>query len=199
MSASTHLADQLCFPAPPARVDRTWKEAPFSPPIAIEYLLEIHRWRSRLLEVLSSEAPAIEGPQGLTRRARAHLAVLLGTEWNVGTRKWVADSSYNLAPFPPIPSHGHVDEPMSAVMEVLRWRAAVADYLSDVWDVLGEPALGLEECNVMSAFLRPIRMEGRCVFCLSEFDVGRVAPDDHGCVMLSHVRAKWPPTPWANP
>ena len=188
MHTSRFLVDQLSFPAPPARVDRTWKEAPFSPPVATEYLAEIRRWRARLLEVLADEGSVIDGSPGLTRRARGHLVLLLSTEWDAGTLKWATDSSYHIAPFPALPSLGHPDDPMSSVMEVLRWRAAVADYLSDVWDVLGKPALELEECRALGALLQPIRMEGRCVFCLSEFGARRIAPEDHGCVMLGHVR-----------
>jgi len=195
MNMSRHLADDLYFPTPPARIDRSWQEAPLLPAVAAEYLSEIHRWRARLVAGLAGEGPAIAGPEGLTRRARSHLALLLGTEWDANILKWAAGSAYNIAPFPATAFHANVDDPMTSVMEVLRWRAAVADYLSDVWDVLGAPVLELGECRAMSSFLQPIRMEGRCVFCLSEFDPGRVAPEDHGCVMLSHVRAKWPPCP----
>ncbi len=175
---------------PPARIDRSWQEAPLLPAVAAAYLSEIHRWRERVVAGLAGEGPAIAGPEGLTQRARSHLALLLGTDWDAGTREWAAGSVYNIAPFP-----ANTNDPMISVMEVLRWRAAAADYLSDVWDVLGKPTLELEECRAMSAFLNPDRMEGRCVYCLIEFDPGRVAPEDHACVMLSHVRAKWPPFP----
>ncbi len=193
MNTSRYLADELCFPTPPARIDRSWREAPFSPAVAAEYLSEIHRWRSRLVAALAGEGPATADSEGLTRRARSHLALLLGTEWDAATLRWVAASGYNITPFPAASSPAHADDPMTGVMEALRWRAAIADYLSDVWDVLGTPVLELGECRAMSVFLQPVRMEGRCVFCLSEFDPSRVAPEDHGCVMLSHVRAKWPP------
>src|SRR5262245_49664279 len=170
MGNSRYLVDQLRFPAPPARIDRTWRAAPFLPPVAIEYLAEIRRWRARLCEVLLGEASTIDGSDGLTPRAREHLTVLLSSEWDPATLKWAADSSYNIAPFPTLPTIGHQDDPMSSVMEVLQWRAAAADYLSDVWDVLGKPTLELPECRAMSRFLQPVRMEGRCVFCLTEFD-----------------------------
>jgi len=160
----------------------------------MEYLGEIRRWRARLLEVLVGEGSVIDRSPALTERARDHLILLLDTQWDAATTQWARDSSYNIAPFPVVPSW-EVDDPMAAVMEVLLWRAAVADYLSDVWDVLGRPALEFEECGVMGALVQPIRMEGRCVFCLSEFGAQRVAPEDHGCVMLGHVRAKGPPSP----
>ena len=194
MRTPRYLVDQLSFPAPPARIDRTWREAPFLPSVAIEYLAEIRRWRARLLEVLADERSAIEGTPGLTRRARTHLELLLATEWDSGTLKWAGGSAYNIGPFPTVPSLAHVDDPMFVVMEVLRWRAALADYLSDVWDVLGKPPLEQGECRAMAAFLQLARMEGRCVFCLSEFPAPRIAPEDHACVMLGHVRAKWPPS-----
>src|SRR5262245_38238226 len=125
MHSSRYLVDQLRFPAPPARIDRTWREAPFSPPVATEYLAEIRRWRARLLEVLAGDGLVIDGAPELTQRARDHLILLLSSEWDAGTAQWARDSSYNLEPFPSVPSVGHLDDPMSFVMEVLRWRAAV--------------------------------------------------------------------------
>jgi hypothetical protein len=193
MHSPRYLVDQLRFPAPPARVDRSWKEAPFTRPIATEYLAEIRRWRARLLEVLAGNGSVIDGLPSFSDRARDHLILLLAGEWDAGTTRWARDSSYNIAPFPAVPPSGPVDDPMGMVMDVLRWRAAVADYLSDVWDVLGKPSLEFVECSAMRDLVQPVRMEGRCVFCLSEFGAKLVAPEDHGCVMLSHVRAKGPP------
>ena len=198
MKRSRPLPDELRFPVPPARIDRSWRDTPLLPAVAIEYLGEIHRWREGLAAALAGEVPALVGREGLSPRARGHLALLIDAEWDVGTRRRAAGEAYNIAPFPAIRFDACADHSMAGVMEVLRWRAAVVDYLSDVWDVMGSPLLELEECRAMSAFLYPIRMEDRCIFCLTEYDPSRVSPDDHGCVMLSHVRAKWPPFPWGK-
>ena len=78
---------------------------------------------------------------------------------------------------------------MRAVLEVLHWRAAVVNYLTDVWDVLGKPELEMGECVAIGMFLRPARLEGRCIFCLTEYGADRIDPEDHGCVLVKHVRA----------
>jgi len=73
-------------------------------------------------------------------------------------------------------------------LDVLRWRAGIYDFLSDIWDVIGEPMLDMFECNAMAAFLVPVGAR-RCIFCLA------AEPNHHPCVVLAHVRSKWPTLP----
>jgi len=81
------------------------------------------------------------------------------------------------------------------VLEVLRWRAGVADYLSDVWDVMEEPELDVFECGAISRFLDPASSAGICHVCLTEFAPDKLNVYDHGCLLLAHVQAKWPVVP----
>jgi len=190
MNRSRPHSNELCFPTPPARIDRTFKEAPLLPAVAATYLSEIQRWRESILMAMAAGATANTDLARLTPRARSHFAFLLDTKWNARTRLWALDSAYDLTPFPDTCDPAEMDDTMAGVMAVLRWRAGVVTYLSDVWDVLGKPALEKEECLAISAFLQPARMEGRCILCLTEFDSDRAAPEDHGCVMLSHAGAR---------
>ena len=102
---------------------------------------------------------------------------------------------YNITGFPA--QVGEQEGNASAcVLELLRWRAGLLDYLSDVWDVMGEPALGLDECNAVTRFFEPIDAPSVCSFCLTHFEGDAIHPDNHECVVVGHVRAKWPPNPF---
>src|SRR6185369_360472 len=81
------------------------------------------------------------------------------------------------------------------VMNVLRWRAAVEDYLGDIWDVMGDPFLDFDECGAIGQFLSPACAKGVCALCLTEISPDRLNIDDHNCFFLDHIRAKWPPPP----
>ena len=181
--------DPLCFPIPPARIDRTLKAAPIVPAVAANYLAEIQRWRESVLAALATHDPSIARIENLTQRARARLALLLATRWDARTRAGAALYGSPLVPFPAQRPAPLVSHPMKAVMDVLEWRAAVLVYLTEVWDVLGKPELDMGECAAIGGFLRPARLEGRCVYCLTEFDFHKLDPEDHACVLLSHVHA----------
>jgi len=190
MQRSRSIPDHLYFPLPPARLDRTLAEAPLLPGVAAVYLSEIRRWRVAVVAAVASGDPAIAGIENLTPRALARLAVLLDTRWDARPRAWPAVSAYELSPFPATHPPSQADDPMKAVLEVMHWRAAVINYLTDVWDVLGKPELEMGECMAIGAFMRPVRMEGRCVYCLTEFNRERLDPEDHGCVMVRHAGAR---------
>jgi len=182
MKMSHQLPDGFSFPVPPGRIDRGLEHTPFRPAVAAAYLTEIRRWREAVVEALASEDPAIDVVDHLTPRARAHLALLLRSSWDVTTRLWALRSGYGLTPFP-ASRRTRAEEPMQAVLHVLRWRAAVVNHLTDLWDVLGKPELEIGECAAIGMFIRPVRLEGRCVFCLNEYGPGHIDPAEHDCVM----------------
>ena len=190
MKRSKALPENLSFPVPPARIDRTLAEAPILPAVAAEYLAEIQRWRDDVVAAVGAGDPAIDCVENLTTRARSRLRALLDTRWDARTRGWAATSNYDLNPFPAARPPSQVYEPMKAVMEVLHWRAAIVNYLTDVWDVLGKPELDMGECAAIGEFMRPARLAGRCVYCLSEFNFDHLDPEDHGCLMVGNVSAR---------
>lgn len=187
MKRSRFNTDALCFPIPPARIGPSLAEAPLRPAVAATYLSEIRRWRDAVVTALADGDPAITDIENFTPRARGRLAMLLRTEWDARPGSWAAASDYNLTPFPLTRPSTQEEDPMSAVLEALHWRAAIIHYLTDIWDVMGRPELAMEECAAIGEFIRPARLEGRCVYCLSEFKGEMIEPDAHGCVMLGHV------------
>ena len=182
--------DNLFFPLPPARIDRTLAEAPLRPDVAAVYLAEIQRWRVAVLTAALGKGPIMTPIEYLTPRARRRLTVLLDTKWDAENRLWAIAAGYDLRPFPAARPTSQVPDPMKAVLEVLQWRAAVLDYLTDVWDSLSKPELDMGECAAIGAFKRPARLEGRCVFCLTEYRPDRLDPENHGCVMAPHAHAR---------
>ncbi|HKQ58499.1 MAG TPA: hypothetical protein VJY35_11580 [Candidatus Eisenbacteria bacterium] len=190
MKRSRYTLDHLCFPVPPARIDRTLIDLPVLPTVAGAYLNEIRRWHDTVVTALLTNDPLIAHIEHLTTRARTRLVTLLQIAWDVKTRNWAASSNYALVPFPSVTPLPRRDDPMEAVLEVLRWRAAVVDYITDVWDVLGQPELDMGECAAIGSFLRPARLEGRCIYCLTEYASDHVDPEDHACVMMPHASAR---------
>lgn len=189
MKRSRSHPDQLCFPMPPARIDHTLSEAPFLPAVASTYLDEIRRWRNAVVAAIAEKDAAIADMEGFTPRARRRLSMLLETSWDAKARHWAAVSGYDLAPFP-LRLLSHAGRPMEAVLEALHWRAGVVSYLTDVWDGLVKPELEMRECAAIGAFLRPVHMDGLCVYCLTEFTPDRMDPEDHSCVIKTHALAR---------
>src|SRR6266446_4324310 len=190
------LHTELRFPKPPFRIDRYLVELPPPDHALASYLDQIRVWRSTVLEFLDkSGGGPVPEVEGLARRARMTLATFLASSWTQGVTQNAAQSPYNTRAFPGTAleavSHPNVD----LVLAVLRWRAGVVDYLSDIWDVIGEPELDVDECGAIEQFLRPAYEERMCPFCLTEFPSDKLHPDQHGCLLLGHVRAKWPPMP----
>ena len=52
--------------------------------------------------------------------------------------QYAIQSPYNIAPFPAAVLEIAHAPSLDLVFEVLRWRAGLADYLSDIWDVIDE-------------------------------------------------------------
>ncbi|HTL58537.1 MAG TPA: hypothetical protein VL361_22810 [Candidatus Limnocylindrales bacterium] len=105
---------------------------------------------------------------------------------------------YNIAPFPIAALEQAQQGSSDLATHVLRWRAAVIDCLSDIWDVIGEPLLDLNECCALGLFLNPADTARLCSFCLAEIAADKANLNDHACPLIGHVRAKWPPSPFKN-
>jgi hypothetical protein len=86
-------------------------------------------------------------------------------------------------------------DPRMVYAALLHWRAALLDWVADVWDVIGEPALDVFECRELERLLQP-RLRGACMWCLT---VHPPAPAGHGCPVLDAARAHWPPSPFDPP
>lgn len=180
--------DNLFFPIPPARIDRTLERHPLQPAVAATYLEEILRWRDAVVTAVAEGDRSVDLIENLTARARSRLMVLMATRWDARALGWAAASAYHLTPFPVSGPVSEVERPMEAVMDVLYWRVAVLNYLTDVWDTLSKPELDMGECVAIGEFMRPARLEERCVYCLTEFDFDRLDPEAHGCVMTGLAR-----------
>lgn len=189
------IPDELRFPIPTFRIDSSARDAKFLV-LCANYLGAVSDWRDGVLYVLDSEE--LTHRYCLSARARATLLRFLSAEWVHEERASARTSPYNLVPFPGEVLGAERDPAVKSVdvLDVLRWRAAVVDYLDDVVDVLGEPALTWEECAAMGGFLLPISAQSLCWFCLMPYSDDVLNPDSHDCVMLGHVRAKWPPSPF---
>lgn len=192
----------LVFPKPPFRMETSVLESPPADSIVTAYLQQIRDWRgavkaflrgSGVVEWISSHA--------LSQRARLAFEIFLSTSWSENMTRYAIQSAYSLAPFPATALESAPAPDVKTVLQVLRWRAGTIDYLDDVWDVVDEPYLDLEECIVIGRFLGPSQ-KSVCHLCLTEFAGKRVHPDLHRCVLLQHVRAKWPSIPiferWKN-
>lgn len=53
---------------------------------------------------------------------------------------------------------------IASVEGVMLWRAGVVDFLSDIWDTIGEADFTIEECRRVSELLTP--SAGVCPLCL---------------------------------
>lgn len=94
---------------------------------------------------------------------RAVLAALVGVSPPDPLAKL---ARYRLAPFP-----RHSVEGQSAterLAAVLMWRAGIVDFLSDVWDTLGDAGFSLEDCRVVEGLFTPPGIEpaSTCPYCL---------------------------------
>jgi hypothetical protein len=198
------LSAEFRFPKPRWRIDGSVIESPPPMRALAGYVEEVRLWRAAVLEFMGKSAgkPAHEAG-GLSERARKALDTFLASDWTEQTTQWAAQSAYNLRPFPAGALEAGIESPLNLMLEVLRWRAAVSDCLSDIWDVIGDPYLDLDECMTIGQFLQPPVPKKICDYCLTEFPPESIRPDQHQCLLLRHVRAKWPSMPpafasWAN-
>jgi len=199
------LHPNLMFPKPPFRIDESTWGSPALDSAVPPYLGQIMDWRAAVLEfvcppdLIKEQTTAIIG---LTQRARAALATFLSSSWSESMTDYAMHSPYNLGCFPAAASQTTPVPDRHTLLQVLRWRAGTVDYLGDVWDVVLEPRLDLEECIAIELFLSCASHEPICHPCLTEFPDARLHPDAHQCLLLRHVRAKWPSIPifeqWKN-
>jgi hypothetical protein len=191
------MNSDLHFPIPPFQVDRLHIDTSFEE--IARYLARVRSWRAAVLGFISR--PYTEGlgeTEGLTERARKALETFLASEWPKSMKNYAIQSPYNITSFPLSATEVAANSTVESVLEVIRWRAGVVDYLDDVWDVIGDPFLNLDECQALDRFLHPISAKQLCAFCLSELASGLLGPGGHDCLLVAHVRAKWPPIPQAK-
>jgi hypothetical protein len=193
------LPAEWCFPKPLFRIDRSLEESPPPDDLISVYLGQVRLWHSTVQSSINraDEAPGLE-IGGLSDRARRTLAVFLASDWSHQMTERASRSPYSIDAFPAGALSSGRKPVLAAVLEILRWRAGFNDYLADVWDLLGEPELDLYECMAIGTFLHPANQAGLCGNCLTEFEPDQRHPDQHGCLLLAHVRAKWPASPFAR-
>ncbi|HZU99011.1 MAG TPA: hypothetical protein VFF73_20045 [Planctomycetota bacterium] len=126
---------------------------------AEELLRRTEEWRvSALAWLRSPESVAVSD------ELRAFLEHLLRGE----KPATVVPASYGLTPYP---AGGTA---LERAVSVLRWRSAVTSFLSDVWDVIGEPLFDLEECQkALEAFAPEGPAGARCAACLLEVEASK--------------------------
>ncbi|HXJ61545.1 MAG TPA: hypothetical protein VNU68_33295 [Verrucomicrobiae bacterium] len=199
------LYPQLVFPKPPFRIDESTWGSPTLDSAVPPYLRQITDWRAAVLEFVGP--PGVRKEQasaiiGLTERAREALETFLSSSWSESMTEDATRSPYNLTCFPAAASETAPGPDRQTLLQILQWRAGIVDYLGDVWDVVGEPRLDLDECTAVELFLQCASPVPVCHLCLTEFTKAQVHPDAHGCLLLQNVRAKWPVVPifeqWKN-
>jgi len=190
------LHAELRFPKPPFRIDRYLVDSPPPDHALASYLDQIRTWRSTVLEFLrKSGGGPVPEVECLTQRARMTLATFLASSCTQGVTRYAVRSPYNIRAFPGTALEAVGHPKVNLVLGVLRWRARAVDYLSDVWDVMGESELDVFECGAISRFLDPASGAGICHVCLTEFAPDKLNVYDHSCLLLAHVQAKWPVVP----
>jgi hypothetical protein len=187
------LDPSLIFPRPPFRIEESLLESPTLDSAAAAYLQQIRDWRQTVLAFVCGPDPT--APHGLSQRARRTLETFFALSWSDAMTRYAIQSPYNLMAFPTPALKSTPATNIQTVLQVLRWRAGVTDYLDDVWDVVNEPSLDMDECTAIDRFLGCASDEPVCHLCLTEFAKDRVHPDLHACLLLRHVRAKWPVIP----
>src|SRR5438270_3365436 len=186
----------LHFPKPPFRIDQSLATSPPPGPAVATYLEQIRAWRSAVLQFLNTiKLGAALDTHGLSTRAQLALATFLEINWPEEMSRYAVHCPYNISACPARALERAGTPNLEDVMEVLRWRAAVVDYLGDIWDVMGDPFLDFNECGAIGQFLYPACAKNVCSFCLTEIATERLNVEDHNCFLLDHIRAKWPAPP----
>ncbi len=182
---TTPFPAELRFPKPPFRMDRSLAESQLPDAAAEGYLNDIRAWRLAVLEFVARPGTGPQSdPDGLSERARKALVTFLAESWSEATSLWAAQSPYNVSAFPISGLEADKMSTVDSILKILRWRAGLEDCLSDIWDVIGEPALDLDECDAIGQFLRPASEAKLCCLCLNEYAPGDLPPDRHGCLIL---------------
>ena len=189
------LPPELRFPKPPFPIDGRFVDA--TSDAVSGYLDAIRSWRSRVLEFLKdADGKCLEESHYLSARAQKELGTFLAESWTPGMSSHAAQSPYNMNAFPHDALEGNRNSRIESVLDMLRWRAGVVDYLGDAPFAMF-PAIELDESAAMDQFLKPVDYRELCRLCLTEFERERNDPDAHDCLLLGHVRAKWPKMPAA--
>lgn len=191
-STTTNLNPELRFPKPPFQIDPACENLWSQGDSVSSYLDQIRRWRLAVLAFIenSGEKPVRE-KSGLTERAQKELATFLASRWTPGMTDYATLSPYN---FPVSALEGARNPTVQSLLEVLRWRAGVDNYLIDAIDFV-TPWLDIDECDAIGKFLDPVGQEKLCHCCLTELAPEQRHSGEHVCMFTSHVQAKWPPTP----
>jgi hypothetical protein len=188
----------LGFPPPPFRLDPTPADSHPCGAAAARYLDEIRAWRLGVIEFLADTWDERNlQTKKWSPRARSALRFFLAWDWSEEGERWAAAAPYNLSAFPVRLLEAGGEDALEGVREVFRWRAAVLDLLSDIWDVFDEPDLDVAECTAIEELLWPLELRDRCEYCLLKLEPPeRDRHSDH-CFLLRHIRAKCPPIPTA--
>jgi hypothetical protein len=185
----------LHFPKPPFRIDQSLAISPPPGTTIATYLQQIRAWRSAVVQFLDTmKLGAALDADGLSTRAQLALATYLEIKRPEQISRYAPS---NITAFP-AQALERVETPnLEDVMEVLRWRGAVKDYLAfcdlpDL-DAIGEflsPA-----CGEIGQFLSPACAESVCDFCLTEIAPGTRNVYEHNCLILDYIRPNWPAPP----
>lgn len=194
------------FPSPGANL---WTKS--DPAHAARFLYEVGEWNLAVRDWL-------EGPDStaLSTGLKEFLLQILVGEMPAtpGLR------TYGITPFPGLAISERTPE---GAVRILNWRSRVVDFLSDVWDVIGDPLFELAECKIALELFRP-EATGLCNLCLLPVEPmsrgdhwrtcpARTATKDHAHELAPDGRAapsapswtpmsQWtppPPPPGANP
>ena len=139
----------LRFPAVPA--DPFWSS---DSEAVRRALVAVEQWRTTLATWLGSAERDDSLSPGLATTLRELLGALPTSDF--------VRFPYRLAKFP-----AALDDPNAALRAVLLWRAGIVDFLSDVWDTLGEADFDIEECRRAATFFAPEGADALCPLCLS--------------------------------
>ncbi len=188
----------LRFPKPPFRIDQSLATSPPPGAAIATYLEQIRAWRSAVLQFLNTtKLGGALHSHGLSTGAESPLATFLDINWAEEMTRYARQSPCNITAFPARALECVGTPNLEDVMEVLRWRGAVKDYLA-FWDPLDLDAIGeflSPACGEIGHFLSPACAESVCDFCLTEIAPGTRNVYEHKCLILDHIRPNWPAPP----
>lgn len=154
------------FPMVPAEI---WT-ADLDKPARQQLLYQILTWRQAAIRWLRSNQ--------IEQLSSGLVDLLL---WTLGDEPFspIEPGPYRLKIFPPA-LHKMAPEALplalatrDQILDILLWRAHLVDFLADVWDTLGSPLFGMEECGYATRMLMP---EGandtHCLLCLLAYAAG---------------------------
>jgi hypothetical protein len=104
------------------------------------FLGAVDRWRADALTWLDQPATAHRLSPGL----RALLVGILTTPGTDRAEPLPVPAPYAVRALP-----AFTGPPVGAARQVLTWRAAIVDFLSDVWDTIGPAPYQFEECTLV--------------------------------------------------